>query len=105
LHVGYISTIGVIDELRKKGIGNILLEKAINIIKLKKTCIGVFLHVIKYNTSAINFYFKNSFIKGKYLKDFYYINNNNYDAIVFYKLFMNNNHNNEDKNKNIIELN
>ena len=35
LLAGYISTIGVIDELRKIGIGKILLEKAVSLMKNK----------------------------------------------------------------------
>ena len=85
--VGYISNIGVIDEIRKIGIGKILLSKSIEILKLKKTCIGVYLHVIKHNKSAINFYVSNEFSRGKYIENHYYIQKNYYDAIIFYKLF------------------
>ncbi len=85
--VGYISTIGVIDELRNLGVGKILLSKAIFVLKLKKNCIGVYLHVIKHNKSAINFYESNEFFRGKYLENFYFIQKNYYDSVVFFKLF------------------
>ena len=104
--IGYISTIGVIDEIRRLGIGKILLDKSISILKMKKNCIGVYLHVIQHNKSAMNFYIKNQFCRGKYLENFYFIQKNYYDCIVFYQLFdnfkfKNPNENNKDKIDNI----
>ncbi len=58
---GYISTIGVIDELRQLGLGRKLIEEAIYIMKCKSNCIGVFLHVVEYNMTAIKFYRKLNF--------------------------------------------
>lgn len=54
---------------------------------MRKTCIGIYLHVIHHNKSAINFYTSNEFCRGKYLENFYYIKKNYYDCIVFFKLF------------------
>jgi len=85
--VGYISTIGVVDEVRGIGIGKTLLSKAILALKMKKNCIGVYLHVIKHNKSAINFYLSNEFNRGKYHENFYKIQKYYYDCIVFYKIF------------------
>lgn len=88
--VGYISTIGVIEEVRKIGIGKALLSQAIGILKINKKCIGVYMHVITHNKSAINFYASNEFCRGKYLENHYFIERNHYDCIVFYKLFASN---------------
>jgi hypothetical protein len=57
------------------------------------------LHVITHNNSAVKFYKKNSFIKGKYLNKFYFIKNRYYDSFVFYKMFINNNNYIENINK------
>jgi ribosomal protein S18 acetylase RimI-like enzyme len=86
-YAGYISTIGVIDEIRGIGVGKNLLTKAISIMKMRKSCRGIYLHVIRHNKSAINFYTSNEFCRGKYFENFYCLQKNYYDCIVFYKLF------------------
>lgn len=88
---GYISTIGVVDEYRRLGIGKILLDKAICIMENNPKCIGVFLHVIEHNKSAIKFYKSLDFNEGNLLIDHYIINHAYFNARVFYRIFKNDN--------------
>jgi len=76
---GYISTLGVVDSYRCKGLGTYLLEemtkKLINI-----GCNDLSLHVKSDNETAIQFYITNGFEKRKFLKEYYLINGKYYDA-------------------------
>ena len=79
----YILTFGVINEVRNKGVGSLLLKQLIQIGREYSVikCIG--LDVVSYNDQAIKCYEKNGFIKVKTKKDYYEIFEKNYDAIVF----------------------
>ena len=54
----YIATIGVIDEVRRLGIGSQLINHAIKYTKENDRADVVYLHVIEYNQAAIMFYKK-----------------------------------------------
>ena len=83
----YIMTIGVLDEYRKLHIGSNLIKHIINKALLDNICIGIYLDVVYYNLSAIKFYEKNGFKKVATLINYYDINGNYYDCIVFLKIF------------------
>lgn len=51
---GYLHSIGVIDEYRKRGVGTKLLEMFIEEMK-KKNCIVIYGNIIEHNISAIKF--------------------------------------------------
>ncbi len=87
---GYISTLGVIDEFRKIGLGKILVKKAMEIVQMKKNCLAVYLHVVEYNKSAIKFYEKLDFIESEFIQDYYTIKDAKYNARVYYKILKNN---------------
>ena len=79
-------TIGVIDECRQIGLGTKMLNYTIGLLEQKfKQCITIWLHVIDYNESAINFYLKNNFTKFRRLKNHYYIDEKDYDAYLLYR--------------------
>ena len=79
-------TIGVIDECRKMGLGTKLLNATIETVEKKfPACITIWLHVIEYNKSAIQFYVKNKFTKFRRMKKHYYIDFNDYDAVLLYR--------------------
>lgn len=88
-YFGYVSTIGVIDEFRRFGIGRIILNKALDLFSLETKCIAAYLHVIEYNKSAIKFYISNNFQEAGILNDFYTINNAMFNSKVFYKILRN----------------
>ena len=60
-----ITSLGVKNEYRKKGIGNLLL------CLCKKTNNELFLHVRSQNFQAINLYKKNGFIEIQRIKNYY----------------------------------
>ena len=57
----YIMTLGVIDEMRSKGLAKKLLNELINYTVTQPKIQIVTLHVVAYNQRAIAFYKKNGF--------------------------------------------
>ena len=82
----YIMTIGVLDEYRHMHIGSNLLNYIYNISLEIESCLAIYLHVIYYNNSAINFYSKNKFKKVKKIENYYYIDGKHYDSFVFLRI-------------------
>jgi len=83
----YILTLGVVDELRGKGIGRRLLDLAIR--KVEETdhmCRLVFLHVIEYNEAARKFYLREKFLEFKKYSEFYFFDGKVFDGMLLYKL-------------------
>jgi ribosomal protein S18 acetylase RimI-like enzyme len=79
-------TIGVIDEVRKLGIGSKLLACIIDLMELQyKQTLVVYLHVVDYNLSALRFYEKNQFIVAGTESDHYEIHGKSYDAVTLYR--------------------
>ena len=79
-------TIGVIDEVRKLGIGTKLLSRMYEHVQRYYTSVlAVYLHVIIYNSSALSFYDKNDFKRICVLKEWYEINGKQYDGILLYR--------------------
>lgn len=84
----YIMTIGVIDECRKLGLGTLLLNEVISIVKSKrKKCMAIYLHVIEYNEVAIRFYIKNDFVECNKIRNYYFINNTYFHGRVLCRMF------------------
>ncbi|KAH7415000.1 hypothetical protein KP509_14G022800 [Ceratopteris richardii] len=79
----YILTLGVIKSYRKLGIATSLIQRVLEYAETIPTCRAVYLHVILYNLSAINFYEKNSFRCLQRLHNFYIINEQTYDAYLY----------------------
>lgn len=83
--IGYISSIGVIDEYRKNKISTELLQRINILIKQKYDIIGYYLHVIEHNQSAIRFYEKNSFSQVNRLNNYYEIDGCLYNSFVYFR--------------------
>ena len=83
----YIMTIGVIDKCRRLKLGSKLLNIVTDYFKKRKTCLGIYLHVVEYNRTAIQFYVKNEFMDTALVRNYYYIENEFYNAKVFVKFF------------------
>lgn len=79
----YILTLGVIKPYRKLGIASSLLSKVLEYASSIPVCRAVYLHVISYNLTAIQFYEKNSFRCLQKLQNFYYITGCHYDAYLY----------------------
>jgi ribosomal protein S18 acetylase RimI-like enzyme len=86
----YIQSLGILDECRRLKLGSILLDKIINDHRNDIDCLGIFLHVVIYNSIAINFYSKFNFKETNYLYNYYKIDDNSYDSLVMTRLFYKN---------------
>ena len=81
--VAYIMTLGVIDEMRRFGIGTKLLKQAQYLVQNKfPMCKALALHVVEYNRSAIRFYERNEFLFLKMLSKYYHIRGKEYTALL-----------------------
>lgn len=80
----YIMTIGVLPKYQKKGVGSMLLNKALD--EKDDSVKEVYLHVHVDNILAINFYTKHGFEQYELIND-YYKNLENNDAYIFRKVF------------------
>ena len=79
-------TIGVVDEVRKLGIGTKLLQQIEGLMEAKFPGVeAMYLHVVSYNTAALKFYKRNDFIKVCVLEEFYEIHGKPYDGVILYK--------------------
>jgi len=76
---GYISTIGVIEEYRKQGLGSLLLEEICNRLQTLD-CTQFSLHVKSDNFPATSFYLKHGFTIVEHLDHYYEIDGKLYDA-------------------------
>jgi len=86
LELCYILIIGVIDECRKIGLGTkLLLDVEKTILVYKPRCKGIYLHAFDYNITALKFYDKNGYKQVNGIKNYYFIENKYYDALVMFK--------------------
>ena len=78
-------TIGVVNELRGKGIATEMINYIEQDCSFDKTIQYIYLHVVEYNYSARKFYEKNDFINVISKPKYYNIENVKYDAILYLK--------------------
>ena len=64
----YIMTLGATEEYRKQRLGTKLVEDCMKMVEQVESCGGVYLHVITYNTAAINFYERLGFYRIEEIK-------------------------------------
>eukprot|EP01031_Cornospumella_fuschlensis_P038973 gene38973-47412_t len=81
--VCYILTLGCKQEYRRAGLGSALIDRVKAFAQSTKTCGCVYLHVIHYNTAAIQFYNKNQFEQVRYMDDFYFIEEKYFAAYLY----------------------
>ena len=67
---GHVVSIAVVEEHRKKGIGNALVEGSVNRVKLRK-CDEFYLEVRCSNTEAVRLYEKQGFVIRQQLNAYY----------------------------------
>jgi ribosomal protein S18 acetylase RimI-like enzyme len=72
----YIMTLGVIDEMRSRGLAKKLLDEMLHYTSDNPKVQLVTLHVVSYNKRAINFYKKNGFCLLEEIDDHYHIMGN-----------------------------
>ncbi len=67
---GHVVSIAVLDEYRRHGIGNILVEESVNGVKLRK-CAEFYLEVRCSNKEAVRLYEKHGFVIRQQLNAYY----------------------------------
>ncbi|CAD7939967.1 unnamed protein product [Amoebophrya sp. A25] len=88
--IAYILTLGVIDEMRRRGLGRRLLLEIIHQLpsfKYQSLCVhsprALALHVIPYNKAALRLYEGMGFIRLDEVQDFYILHGVRYAAYVY----------------------
>lgn len=64
----YIMTLGTSTQFRRVGLGSILVNRVVDMIKSKQECGALYLHVITYNTTAIKLYERLGFSRVKKIR-------------------------------------
>ncbi len=64
----YIMTLGTSTKFRRVGLGSILVNRVVDMIKAKQECGALYLHVITYNATAIKLYERLGFSHVKKIK-------------------------------------
>ena len=83
----YISTLGVIEEFRKKKVAQKLLQVALSTVDNNLNIKLILLHVIDYNTAAIRLYQKFDFHILEELDSFYHIERKPFKGIAMGRFF------------------
>ncbi len=78
--LGYIATLGVRDDYRRRGLGSELLEKMVTHLDQNRRVERIHLHVKSDNESALKLYEKHGFTKKQYLEQHYYFDDQHHDA-------------------------
>ena len=83
LDCAILQNIGVIDEYRRLGVGTRLVEIFIDEVKSREA-VAIYLSILKHNKSAIKFFENNQWHYYETMNQYYRINGNNYDALIYY---------------------
>ena len=83
----YIMTLGTVKEFRQYGLATKLLEQVMDMVQADEGCGTLYLHVITFNVAAIRFYEKLGFYRVTEMKDYYRIDDQNYNCYVYAKYY------------------
>ena len=83
----YIMTLGTVTEYRQYGIATKLLQQITQLVQDDKECGALYLHVITFNLAAIRFYEKLGFYRVTEMKDYYRIDDKNYNCYIYAKYY------------------
>lgn len=86
----YLMALGVINEVRNKGLGKLLLNELFRRLENDVKILYIYLDVIEHNNSGINFYNRNKFKKLRIKEAYYEIGEKEYNGILYYRLLQNN---------------
>lgn len=81
----YIMTLGTIEKYRRTGLGTLLIRRCTEMVEKERRCGGLYLHVITYNNSAINFYHKLKFHRVTEIENYYKIDGKSYNCYLYSK--------------------
>lgn len=83
----YIMTLGTMKEFRHYGLATTLLCHVMEQVELDAQCGTLYLHVITFNEAAIRFYEKLGFYRVTEMKDYYRIDDQNFNCYVYAKYY------------------
>jgi ribosomal protein S18 acetylase RimI-like enzyme len=83
----YIMTLGTVTEYRQYGIATQLLKQITQLVQQDTECGALYLHVITFNVAAIRFYEKLGFYRVTEMKDYYRIDDKNYNCYIYAKYY------------------
>lgn len=82
-YVLYILTLGVRHEYRRHGLASQLLRLCKEHALTNPACGAIYLHVISYNTGAMQLYSKSHFVRLRQINNFYHIENKYFSAELY----------------------
>lgn len=82
-HVMYILTLGVAASHRRQGLAVEILHRCRGLAEGHRGCGAVYLHVIHYNSAAMQLYSRMSFEQLRCLEDFYHFEGQHHRAFLF----------------------
>lgn len=90
--LAYILTLGVCDGFRRRGLARKLLERSLAHVRESLPQVqAVYLHVVTYNTAAIELYESMRFTRIGQFNSFYFLHGKHYDSFL-YALYVNGGH-------------
>lgn len=82
--LAYIMTLGVIDGFRRRGLASEILRQSIRYVEEEKPQVrAVYLHVVTYNTAAIQLYESMNFTRIGHFPGFYNLHGQPYDSYLY----------------------
>ena len=78
----------ILSRERRRGIASLLMEKVLEWAHEDPSCKALYLHVIDYNKSAMDFYVRQGFFRFSRVEDFYPIDGESHDALI-YAMYLN----------------
>lgn len=83
----YLMTLGTVTEFRHLRLATMLVQRVMSIVEEDAQCACLYLHVITFNQAAIRFYEKLGFYRVTEMKDYYRIDDKNYNCYIYAKSF------------------
>lgn len=83
----YLMTLGTVTEFRHLRLATMLVQRIISIVEQDVQCGCLYLHMITFNQAAIRFYEKLGFYRVAEMKDYYRIDDKNYNCYIYARAF------------------
>lgn len=82
--LAYILTLGIAENFRRRGLAKELIQRSVAHVEKNLPMVqAVFLHVVTYNTAAIQLYESSQFLRIEYFPHFYFLHGKHYDSYLY----------------------
>eukprot|EP00435_Cladocopium_sp_Y103_P018929 s1674_g4.t1 len=82
--LAYILTLGIAENFRRRGLARELIKRSVEHVENNMPTVqAVFLHVVTYNTAAIELYESSQFLRIEYFPNFYFLHGKHYDSYLY----------------------